>query len=139
MNSFGEKLTSLVFQVTLPAGNVGCLAAQFGGQLSGCEFGGVAVSGRPARDIRCPDLGALKLPFGLSDTFALMMSCPTAEGIFRMHEILGRAQASRALNGCAAWDTHRVLLAARFTTPGGLQGLVMLKMVVRDTPAPKSE
>ena len=54
-----------------PALNVGCLAAQFEGQVSGREFDGVAVSGRPLPDIRdfrlsdrnaaSPDIGERQL------------------------------------------------------------------------------
>jgi len=44
------------------AGNVGCLAAQLGGQLSGGEFDGVAVSGRPVAVIDEHEFTALKLP-----------------------------------------------------------------------------
>src|SRR5258705_5590738 len=45
----------------LPAVNVGCLAAQFGRQVSDGKVDGVAVSGRPGSDLRCPDYVASKL------------------------------------------------------------------------------
>ena len=46
----------------LPTADVGCPVAQLGGQLSGGEFGGVAVSTRPNRALRCAELEAGKRP-----------------------------------------------------------------------------
>jgi hypothetical protein len=45
----------------LPAVDVGCLGAQIGGRLSGGDFDGVAVAGRPIGHIRWPDFVAKKL------------------------------------------------------------------------------
>jgi hypothetical protein len=62
----------------LPGVNVGCLVAQLGGQLSGSEFDGVAVAGRPAAVLGRTRLSAENL------TVALPSRCHAA---FRGHNL----------------------------------------------------
>jgi hypothetical protein len=45
--------------------DVGYPVAQLGGQLSGGEFGGVAVSTRPTADAALTDLTSAKLPLNV--------------------------------------------------------------------------
>lgn len=55
-----------------PTGDIGCQAAQLGGQLSGGDFGGVAVCGRPISDILVIEIKAA------NETF-IRTECTTSE------------------------------------------------------------